>query len=257
MLVLSFWSIFLTFFCCNWWLTIVQKRIMAHVQRFSGSGTLNLKMRGVDLVSKQEQVDAYFELQKKRKTTSGDIVWDCVFRSRPVEDSTSPIWDDASIELSTLCKGKKKEKFRVAVKDYDDSDDTLIGFFRVSVDELLAGATEGADADDPDEINLEKAFVIKKGKTETGKIVVVAANTSDAEPSEPEIDVEAEPEIEVYIPRGAAPEAEEEEIILEATDDIEVLPDELFGGPNFADYISGGCQLRVIVAIDYTSSNGT
>jgi hypothetical protein len=174
-----------------------------------------------------------------------------------VEDSTSPIWDDASIELSTLCKGKKKEKFRVSVKDYDDSDDTLIGFFRVSVDELLAGATEGADADDPDEINLEKAFVIKKGKTETGKIVVVAANTSDAEPSEPEIDVEAEPEIEVYIPRGAAPEAEEEEIILEATDDIEVLPDELFGGPNFADYISGGCQLRVIVAIDYTSSNGT
>lgn len=228
---------------------------MAHVERFSGSGTLNLKMRGVDLVSKQEQVDAYFELQKKRKTTSGDVVWDCVFRSRPVEDSTSPIWDDACIELSTLCKGEKKEKFRVAVKDYDDSDDTLIGYFRVSVDELLAGVTEGANADNPDEINLEKAFVIKKGKTETGKIVVVAANTSDAEPSEPEIDVEPEAEI-VVEPRGA-PEAEEEEIILEATDDIEVLPDELFGGPNFADYISGGCQLRVIVAIDYTSSNGT
>jgi hypothetical protein len=31
----------------------------------------------------------------------------------------------------------------------------------------------------------------------------------------------------------------------------------LFGGANFADYISGGCQLQVIVAIDYTSSNGT
>jgi hypothetical protein len=50
------------------------------------------------------------------------------------------------------------------------------------------------------------------------------------------------------------------DIVLEASelsDDIEIAPDELFGGPSFADYISGGCQLRVIVAIDYTASNGT
>jgi hypothetical protein len=238
---------------CGWLLIIVFERIMAHVERCSGSGSLNLKMRGVDLKSKQEDVDAFFELQKKRKTTSGDDVWDTVFRSRPVEESTNPIWDDACIELSTLCRGKKSEQFRVAIKDWDAGDkDSVIGYFRVSVDELLAGVTEGGDATNVDEINMEKAFLIKKkGKKDAGKAVVIAASTSDTEQTEREIVMVPEEEISV------APMEEDEDIVVEATDDIEIVPDELFGGANFADYISGGCQLRVIVAIDYTASNGT
>ena len=54
------------------------------------------------------------------------------------------------------------------------------------------------------------------------------------------------------------PEEVEEGIIIEATDDIELMPDDgdELGHVNFADYISGGCQLRVIVAIDFTASNG-
>jgi hypothetical protein len=207
------------------------------------------KMRGLELKSKQTHVDAFFELQRKRKTVSGDVVWDTVFRSWPVEDSDNPVWDFACIELSTLCKGKKDETLRVAIKDYGDGDiHSIIGYFRATVNELLAAATDGAGTSNVEEVNTDKAIVVMKGKDKqvVGKVVVISASISDAEEEE-EVAVEAEP-------RAVS---EEEDIVIEATDEIEILPDELFGGPNFADYISGGCQLRVIVAIDYTASNGT
>jgi hypothetical protein len=228
---------------------------MANVERCSGSGNLSFKMRGLDLQSKQENIDAFFELQRKRKTVDGDIVWDCVFRSLPVEDSANPVWDEACIELSALCNGKKGQKFRVAVKDYHDDGEkfSMIGYFRVSVNELLAAVTEGADGSNDEDINTEKAFDIqRKGKTEIGKVVIVSASTSGAEEAEEEIVVE----------RTTADAGSDDEIDIvvetcELSDDIEIVPDELFGGASFADYISGGCQLRVIVAIDYTASNGT
>jgi hypothetical protein len=206
-------------------------------------------MRGVGFKSKQKQIDPFFELQRKRTTVSGEIVWDTVFRSRPIMNDENPVWDDCCVELSTLTGGKKKQKFRVAVKDYDDSDThTLIGFFRVSVNELLSKVTPAADTNDVGGINMDNAILVAKGKDkrEVGHVVVISASISDGLKEEQEIVVEAE----------SRDLPDDEDIVVEASDDIELVPDEPVGGPCFADYISGGCQLRVIVAIDFTASNG-
>ena len=229
--------------------------IMAHVERYSGSGFLYLKMRGLNLVSDQENVDAFFELQRKRKTVNDEVVWDAIFRSLPVEDSSNPVWDEICIDLSTLCNGKKKEKFRVAVKDYHDDGDrfSVVGYGRMSVNEILQSVTEGADAEDPGTVNTDKAFVLTKGsgktKEEVGKIVVTAATISDSEYQSKSSDEPIEEEAEIVV--------DAMDSTREATEDIEIVADDLFGEANFADYVSGGCQLRAITAIDFTASNGT
>jgi hypothetical protein len=48
----------------------------------------------------------------------------------------------------------------------------------------------------------------------------------------------------------------DDEIVVYASDDIVIAPDEVDGPPDFVDYVSGGCRLHVITAIDYTASNG-
>ncbi len=230
--------------------------LMVHVERTSGMGSLNLKLRGLEFTSKEEQVDPYFELQKKRQTTSGETVWDVVFRSMPVENTVNPIWSEISMDLGALCGGKRNASFRITVKDYDDSDDTLIGSCFVTVDKLLKNVTEGADTDAFDEVNDDKAIrLIRPGPTrETGKILVAAASITDAE----DVDLTSLVEGEATLLRATPPAPEEEEdIVMELSNDVETVPDDLNSGANFVDYISGGCQLRVVVAIDYTASNGT
>jgi hypothetical protein len=203
-------------------------------------------------------VDPYFELQKKRKTTAGKTVWDVVFRSMPVENTKDPIWSEVFIDLGLLCGGKKKQKFRLSVKDYDDSDDTLIGSCFTTVKELLEAVS--------DDTSSEKAIPLMRPRPmrQVGRILVGSASIGDAAPSEPDIvleeeEFEDEDEDEPSRSRATASAAgdDEEDIVLESTDDIEILPEDLDGGANFADYIAGGCELRVIVAIDYTASNGT
>lgn len=226
--------------------------IFANIERSSGSGILNFQMRGLDLKSRQEQIDALFELQRKRTTTSGDTVWDTVYRSRPIMNDPNPIWDDCCVELSTLTAGKKKQKFRVALKDWDDGDThTTIGYFRVSVKELLSKVVGTECGDDIDKIDMSKAILVAKGKEkkEVGHVVFLSASLQKQ-------DDDSDQSEEFTSQSRSVVVEEEEEIVIEATEDIHLVPDELIGGATFADYIAGGCQLRVIVAIDFTASNG-
>ena len=211
-----------------------------------------MKMRAINLKNAEASggtSDPFLELQRKRKAVGGGDVWDCVFRSRPAPNNLSPKWKEACVELSSLCNGDLDSKFRVAVYDFNESDrHALMGSFEASVNDLIRAVTKGAGKGPPENVSTEKAFRLLKDDEDVGKIVVISAGTSGIEEKQ-------EP---VYVlPREAEPE-----IVVEATgsseivEDIAVDPDDPIELPQFVDYISGGCQLRVIVAIDYTASNG-
>ena len=230
-------------------------RVMAHVERCSGSGTLNLKMRGIKFKNTEgfgvfQKSDPFFELQRKRKAVKGFAVWDCVFRSRPLNNDLNPIWNDACVELSTLCNGDLDQKFQIAVLDFDKGNKhTMMGTFQVSVNELLEAVTDGAGvSSSPGEVNTDKAFIMMKGDEEVGKVVVISASTSGIE--------EPKEEATGIATETTPPVSTEEEVVVYASDDIVIAPDEVDGPPDFVDYVSGGCQLHVITAIDYTASNG-
>jgi Copine len=109
----------------------------------------------------------------------------------------------------------------------------------------------------------QKEFIVtkKKGKDdgsdikkkEVGKIIVISANVSDGT-SNGSRSIESSPSRN----DDDDDDEEEEDIVVEATDGVELASEEflLEGGPTFADYVSGGCQLRATVAIDFTASNG-
>ena len=222
--------------------------IMAQVERCSGSGILNLQLRGIDLIGKNSTANnnnPFFELQRCKKTVDGKIVWDCVYRSKPIENTTNPTWDLCCIEMSALCSSKRGSPLRIVIKNYDENSKqppARLGFVKTTINKLLKHVTEDGDSN-------KALHLLKPNKHPIGKIIVLGANIFG--------------EDEEFLSRSSAleeeeivVEAEEEEIVVEATDDIVLVPDELEGGPGFADYINGGCQLRVTVAIDYTASNG-
>jgi hypothetical protein len=239
-------------------------RVMAHVERCSGSGTLNLKMRGIQLKNTEgfgvfRKSDPFYELQRKRKAVKGFAVWDCVFRSRPLDNDLNPVWNDACVELSTLCNGNLDQKFQIAVLDFEKGNKhTIMGTFQVSVNELLEAVTDGAGVSNPDEVNTDKAFIMMNGHEQVGKVVVISASTTGIEESKEQASgVATETTEAVETPSATSTEEEgDDEIVVYASDDIVIAPDEVDGPPNFVDYVSGGCRLHVITAIDYTASNG-
>jgi hypothetical protein len=237
-------------------------RVMAHVERYSGSGTLSLKMRGIKLKNTEgfglfRKSDPFFELQRKRKAVKGFAVWDCVFRSRPIDNDLNPVWNDVCVELSTLCKGDLDQKFQIAVLDFNKGNKhTLMGTFKVSVNELLEAVTDGAGVSSPEEVNTDKAFTMMKRNEKVGKVVVVSASTTGIENPKEEAPEAATETTKALKTPSATEEEVDQDIVVFASDDIVIAPDEVDGPPDFVDYVSGGCQLHVITAIDYTASNG-
>lgn len=141
-----------------------------------------------------------------------------MYRSKVVQDSLSPQWQDATIELSLLCGGDIDKPVLVTVYDYEsDGKHELMGKFESSVNGLVnASGSEGF------------SLIGKKGK-ESGKMIVEKADVAGVMSVE-----ESMQKMSVSAPVTKA----------------------LTGKPTFVDYVSGGCGLNVCVAIDFTGSNG-
>ena len=220
--------------------------VVVQVEPYSGSGTLNFSVEGNGLKNTEglgllNKSDPFFEIQRKAKAVSGATLWDCVYRSRPVKNDLNPRFDDGCVELSTLCKGDLDEKFRIAMYDFDKNgkhDD--MGSFKTSVNGILKA------------VEKRKSFKLKVAGDEVGEFVFIRASTDGIEDQEEEISVDkAAPEEEVDV------EAIEEDIVIVPPDeDIEIEPELVTEPATFVDYVKGGCQLRTIVAVDYTASNG-
>jgi hypothetical protein len=134
----------------------------------------------------------------------------------------SPQWQDASIDLSLLCGGDLDKPVLVTV--YDDESDgkhVAMGKFETTVNGLVSAATNRSE------------FTLvggRKGKEE-GKIIVQKADVAGVESV-----TEGMQKLAVSPSAKGATNAGEK--------------------PSFVDYVAGGCNLNVCVAIDFTGSNG-
>jgi len=215
--------------------------IFAHVSKSKGSGLLRLKLKGIKLKNTEgfmKKSDPFFEVCR-RLDSAGGLTWDNVFRSNVVKDNLSPTWNDATIELSTLCGGDLSKPIQVVVYDNEsDGKHVLMGEFDTSVGELLTASTGGTD-------NMEKAIRLQRKGKETGKILVLKAEISgmdDVTKKMAGASIAPAPTAPVYTPAVAPTTGA-------------FVPSA--GQPTFVDYISGGCSLNVCIAIDFTGSNGT
>lgn len=203
--------------------------LFASVRKSTGTGLLRLKMKGHKLKNVEGLVsksDPFFELSRQ-VNSAGALTWDNVFRSQPIHNNLSPIWEDVTIELSTLCGGDLNLPILVTVFDHESSGKhKAMGQFESSVNGLVSACTRGSE-------DLSKAIKLRhKGKA-TGDILVLKADVSDFE-------------------SPASLTRNMERLSVSSVPSSSLAA----GRPNFVDYIAGGCALNVVVAIDFTGSNG-
>jgi hypothetical protein len=159
-----------------------------------------------------------------------------------VKNNLNPVWGDATVELSTLCEGDLDKSIQIVVYDYEGSGKHVImGQFETSVNGLIHSATGGSD-------DMSKAIKLKYKGKETGTIMVLNAEVTgveDVTTTMAKASIDSRVATPVYAAAAvAAPVAAAAGFTPTA------------GQPSFVDYISGGCELQVCVAIDFTGSNG-
>jgi len=246
----------------------------------TGGGGLQLTLRGVQIKNVDGlfgKSDPFFEISAKL-SAAGGLTWQPVYRSKPVMNNLNPTWEPFSLDLDRLCEGDRNKPILFKLYDWQkNGKHVTIGSFETNVNAILGAQVGGADVD-PKRVDVSKAFhVMKRGKIFGGKIVVVAASIYDeAKPISPvPVSTMSAPSAAAQIPSfsqaldappvsyNAAPPAPSPAFVpavpLESMVPLAPLPPPIAPPkqkPQFVDYLAGGLELELCIAIDFTGSNG-
>ena len=93
---------------------IVQLRVVPKAQQLEllrknhEDAVFRFRFRTIDKINVSTLLrgnpDTVVELAKKRVTAAGEV-WVTVYRSHPVRNSLLPSWDEADVDLETMCNG--------------------------------------------------------------------------------------------------------------------------------------------------------
>ena len=193
--------------------------LFATVRKAQGKGLLRFTMKGTKLKNVEGWIgksDPFFELSRKTDTAGG-LTWDNCFRSEVVKNNLNPQFKPATVELSKLCGGDLDAPIKVSVFDYESKGGHVaMGSFETSVNGFLRAPKSGTQ------------FTLQQKGKNVGTIQVTQASVS-----------------------GHTDDVSER---MAAASVSPVAPS--LADANFVDYVSGGCELNVMVAIDFTGSNG-
>jgi hypothetical protein len=210
--------------------------IFCHVAKQKGSGLLRLGLKGTKLTNTEgfmRKSDPFYELSSKRDGAGG-LTWDNVHRSDVVKDNLNPTWKEATVPLSILNQGDMDKPVLITVYDYESSGKHVImGSVETTVKALqgLVGKTL------PLKLKSKSTGTLNITKCEVSGVEDVTAKMAAASVSAP---VPYAAPATSFVPKPAG--------------QTSFVPN--VGGATFTDYISGGCELNVGVAIDFTGSNG-
>ena len=250
------------------------------------AGTLYLSLRGVGLKNVDGlfgKSDPFVELSTQANVAGG-MTWQTLFRSKHIDNDLNPIWEPFAIDLNRLLdqaqnstttnngtqtkqqqvqqQDPKQQPIKISVFDWEKSGKhKSLGQFETTVQALLDAETPGASGPYKD-VNLSKAFILHKktgggagSRKEFGKVVVVRA---------------------VLEGDGDDNDNDKNKIKTESTTTTMTMPTPIpvpmtgVGStynkyntaynnnkkPSFVDYLTGGCELEMSIAIDFTGSNG-
>jgi len=210
--------------------------VIIRAEKAEDVGSLRLKMSGVNLTNFDGYFnvsDPFYQFTKKEEGFRG-TEWNVVHRSGFIKDDLNPNWPIDNIDLHVLCGGDLDKVFKLDVYDHNSSGEhELIGGIETSVNRLMnAMGSNGFDlmkkGKKEGRLKIHIAEVVQGGNAGTSKKFDVAAPPMEnSSPSAPPMEEMANVSIAPTTPR-----------------------------PTFTDYISGGCEINLCVAIDFTGSNG-
>mmetsp|Transcript_68023 Transcript_68023/g.100953 ORF Transcript_68023/g.100953 Transcript_68023/m.100953 type:complete len:587 (+) Transcript_68023:90-1850(+) len=240
--------------------------IYAKVTPHTGMGDFNVQLRGVKLKNVEglfKKSDPFYEVLHLN-----DGNWDTVYRSEPVMDDLNPTWREAKVDLAILCDGKLASPIRIRIYDFEKKGDhELMGEFETSVEGLISARAFAAGGDVNDTESAAAFNVTKKGR-DAGQIFVMRADISGVEEPAEEREAEEAPPAEEEAPPAAAAPAFVPAVAAPPTYAPAVAAPPAFAAytpgayvppppkPTFVDYVAGGCEINLGIAIDYSASNG-
>jgi hypothetical protein len=217
------------------------------------AGTLQFTLRGIKLKNVDgflSKSDPFFEVSRLIQAAGGPS-WQPVYRSQHINNDLNPKFEPVSIGLNELCEGDKNKPIKVIMWDWEKSGKhTPMGSFETTVNGLMNAVTDSGTGD-VKSISTQNAFHLIRKKKDFGMVVVTAATIS-GESSAP-LPAAA------FAPPPSHCEAPPPPSLQQDRDVPMPLPPPIpapQARPKFVDYISGGCELQMSVAIDFTGSNG-
>jgi hypothetical protein len=213
---------------------------------------LCLQIGGMDLPNKDSMTrekfglgkklsSPFFELYRRVEMPTGDVAWNKVYRSNVVKQNLSPLWDETTLDLETLCNGDLDRTIKIVVLAYRKSGKhKQIGEFKTTVTELLEMKVRNGSSEEF--LDLKKSDQTVAGiefledNDCNGKICVIEAGI--IEPSTP-LGLDNNKKLDKKKRFGSIP-----------------MNIGFSERPSFVDYLTGGCKVGLTVAIDYTASNG-
>lgn len=251
------------------------------------AGELRLQLRGIKLKNVDGfmgKSDPFFELSAK-VDSAGGLTWQPVYRSEHINNDLNPKWAALTVDLNRLCAGDLDSPILISVWDWEKNGKRQsMGSFETSVNGLLSSVTNGASGS-AKTVDLAKAFVVNHRGRDYGKIVVVSATREGMQNVETSASVAAAtsqvtkasaplvPSSNVDVPSFSnalsRPPPDLSAAVSAVTASTAMasisysasapLPPPMappLAKPSFVDYLTGGCELEMCVAIDFTGSNG-
>jgi hypothetical protein len=206
--------------------------IYAHVRKaVTDIGVLRLQLSANNLKNTEgftnlRKSDPFYEISR-RGCSDGGVgapTWDNVYRSSVHNDTLNPVWDTTAVlDLGMICGGDLDAPLRISIYDFEKSGrHVLMGQVETSVNGLVQANTTGT-----------MELTVKGNKT--GTLNIVRADVSTPSSNDETATVVTERLASATITENAVVSLEK---------------------ATFLDYVTGGCHLNCVVAIDFTGSNG-
>jgi len=210
----------------------------------SDSGKILLQLRGIRLKNVQSlgrTSSPFFELYRKIDSPTG-AKWISVYRSNVLRADLNPLWTGTTLDLEATCNGDLDRAMKLIVWDHRKSGKhKQMGEFETTVQGFIDSTLEHQGAQD-----LGFTLVSQGGK-EVGTIQVLEATVSEGSKAKngakKPADKKKAPSKGPASPTRSKPK-------------LTVGNSNRADRPEFVDYLSGGCQISLAVAIDFTASNG-
>lgn len=231
--------------------------IFAHIERCREDGEQGkfcFQLRAFDLKNTHSKLTGmtscpFFELLRKVDRHDG-AKWVKVFQSNVVRSDLNPVWNEATLDLEAICNGDLDRSMKVVIWDHRRSGKhKLLGELETSVQGFV-NATRTAGEQDHISFPVHRQENKISGRVEVMRSSIIGGERSPSRAKSHTPNTSAST-------RGSSSRAEVIEEQMAAASISQPVASRVDAPrPEFIDYLTGGCQISLAVAIDFTASNG-
>jgi hypothetical protein len=214
-----------------------------HKLKATYAGTFHFQLQGHNLKNVETMLgktNPFFEVSKRTRAGGGGTTWQIAYRSEALKKEQNPKWKAVSIALNDICDGDQEQPVMITVKDWDKKGKhKKLHSFETNVNGIIKANRHGGTGS-MGETDTAPAFELKTKGKKAGSITVLTATIEGDSSTHPPLQQSSSNfSVEILAPPFLAPP---------------VAPPP--SRPKFVDYLSGGLELQMSVAVDFTGSNG-